>query len=62
MTNKEDMIKGMKLLKEGCENICSCNPIDCPLYEYCYERFADPPCDWTVIEERNKNGLERKND
>ena len=32
MTNKEKMIKGMKLLKEGCENIYSCNPIDCPLY------------------------------
>ena len=51
MTNKEKMIKGMKLLKEGCENIYSCNPIDCPLYDYYYERSVDPPCDWTVIEE-----------
>ena len=51
MTNKEKMIKGMKLLKEGCENIRSCNPIDSPLYEYCYERFVDPPCDWADIKE-----------
>ena len=51
MTNKEKMIKGMKLLKEGCENIYSCNPIDCPLYDYCYERFMYSPCDWTDIEE-----------
>lgn len=48
MTNREKMIEGIKLLKEGCENI---NPSDCPLYEYCYERFVDPPCDWTTIEE-----------
>lgn len=51
MTNKEKMIKGMKLLKEGCENIYFCNPIDCPLYECCYKRFQDPPCNWSAIEE-----------
>ncbi len=58
MTNKEKMIKGMKLLKEaaklikeGCENIYSCNPIDCPIYNCCYEQFKDAPCEWTIIEE-----------
>ena len=51
MTNEEKMLKGMKLLKEGCENISSCNPISCPLYNFCYERFENSPCDWTIIEE-----------
>ena len=51
MTNKEKMIEGMKLLKEGCENIYSCNPIDCPLYEFCYEWSQYPPCDWTIEED-----------
>ena len=58
MTNKEKMIKGMKLLKEavklikeGCKNIYTCNPIECPLYNFCYERFENPPCEWTIVEE-----------
>lgn len=51
MTNREKMIKGMKLLKEGCENICSCNPIDCPLHEYCCEWSQYPPYDWTIEED-----------
>lgn len=57
MTNKEKIIKGMKLLKEaaklikeGCENTY-CNPTDCPIYNCCYEQFEDAPCDWTIIEE-----------
>ena len=57
MTNKEKMIEGMKLLKEaakllkeGCENTL-CNPIACPLYHHCYERFENPPCEWVIPEE-----------
>lgn len=55
MTNREKMIEGMKLLKEGCKNIYSCNTIDCPLYHFCYfdsknSGMTTPPCDW-VIEE-----------
>lgn len=51
MTNREKMIEGMKLLKEGCENIFSCNPIDCPLYENCYGGLDSPPCGWIIEEE-----------
>lgn len=51
MTNREKMIKGMKLLKEGCKNILPCNEIDCPLYEKCYGSFEYPPCDWIVEED-----------
>ena len=50
MTNREKLIEAMKLLKEGCENIRTCNSIDCPLYEYCYGCLDSPPCDW-IIEE-----------
>lgn len=54
MTNKEKMIKGMKLLKEGCKNILPCNAIDCPLYHFCYDEIdgmSTPPCNWTIDEE-----------
>lgn len=58
MTNREKMIEGMKLLKEGCKNIYSCNTIDCPLYHFCYnesnegfEGMLTPPCDWIVEED-----------
>ena len=51
MTNKEKMIEGMKLLKEGCENIDLCNPIDCPLYKCCDEWFRSAPCDWIIEED-----------
>jgi len=58
MTNKEKMIEGMKLLKEGCENISSCNTINCPLYLFCYNEsdaflagMEIPPCDWTIDKE-----------
>ena len=55
MTNKEKMIKGMKLLKEGCENINICNLIDCPLYCFCYNEsdglMSTPPCNWIVEED-----------
>ena len=47
--NKEKMIEGMKLIKEGCENIYSCS--ECPLYEYCYAGFEFPPCDWIIEED-----------
>lgn len=50
------MIKGMKLLKEGCKNILPCNAIDCPLYHFCYyedenDGMPTPPCNWTIDEE-----------
>ena len=51
MTNREKMIEGMKLLKEGCENIYSCNTNDCPLYGHCYGEVGDPPCDWIIEED-----------
>lgn len=47
MTNREKLIEAMKLLKEGCKNIRTCNSIDCPFYEYC----DSPPCNWIIIEE-----------
>lgn len=58
MTNREKMIKGMKLLKKGCKNILPCNTIDCPLYHFCYYEEGNknsgmptPPCSWTIDEE-----------
>ena len=51
MTNREKMIEGMKLLKEGCKNIPDCNEVDCPIYEHCYGSFECPPCDWIIEED-----------
>ena len=56
MTNREKMIEGMKLLKEGCKNIYSCNAIECPLYYFCCfdngdSKISPPPCNWVIIKE-----------